>query len=57
MPPSIAYFRKISHYLNELRGIPTSYFVDPQDIFRRIQIGEILPAYVDRYLADILPIK
>jgi cytochrome c biogenesis protein CcmG/thiol:disulfide interchange protein DsbE len=43
--------------LYEMRGIPTSYFVDPQGIIRRIQIGEILPEYEDRYLMDILPLK
>jgi cytochrome c biogenesis protein CcmG/thiol:disulfide interchange protein DsbE len=43
--------------LYEMRGIPTSFFIDSQGIIRRIQIGEILPEYVDRYLADILPLK
>jgi cytochrome c biogenesis protein CcmG, thiol:disulfide interchange protein DsbE len=42
--------------LYEMRGIPTSYFIDSNGILRRIQIGEILPKYLDNYLSEILPI-
>jgi cytochrome c biogenesis protein CcmG/thiol:disulfide interchange protein DsbE len=43
--------------LYEMRGIPTSYFIDPQGVIRRIQIGEILPEYLESYLSEILPRK
>ncbi len=36
-------------------GLPTSYFIDPQGILQRIQIGAMLPEKLDEYLAEILP--
>ena len=36
-------------------GLPTSYFIDPQGILQRIQIGGMLPEKLDEYLAEILP--
>jgi hypothetical protein len=40
-----------------MRGIPTIFFIDSQGIIRRIQIGEILPEYMDRYLEEIIPLQ
>jgi thiol-disulfide isomerase/thioredoxin len=36
-------------------GLPSSFFIDPDGILRRIQIGAIPPEKLDEYLAEILP--
>jgi peroxiredoxin len=43
--------------LYQVHGIPSSYFIDQQGVLRRIQIGEILPEYLDSYFSEILPFK
>jgi peroxiredoxin len=45
----------VSAGLYGMIGLPTSYFIDPQGILQRIQIGGMLPEKLDEYLAEILP--
>ena len=45
----------VSAGLYGMVGLPTSYFIDPQGILQRIQIGGMLPEKLDEYLTEILP--
>jgi peroxiredoxin len=38
-----------------IHGLPASYFIDKEGILRRIQIGAMLPADIERYTLEILP--
>lgn len=46
---------EVSTGLYGMRGLPTSYFIDPEGVIRRIQIGAMLPDKLEGYLAEILP--
>lgn len=43
--------------LYHMYGIPVSYFIDSKGILRRIQIGEILPEYLNNTFSEIIPLK
>lgn len=40
--------------LYQVQGLPTSFFIDAQGIIRRVQVGALLPEYVEEALAEIL---
>jgi peroxiredoxin len=44
----------VSAMLYGMRGLPTSYFIDPEGVIQRIQVGTMLPEKIDEYLAEIL---
>lgn len=44
----------VSAVLYGMRGLPTSYFIDPAGVIQRIQVGAMLPEKIDEYLAEIL---
>lgn len=44
----------VSVDLYGMRGLPTSYFIDPGGVIQRIQIGPMLPDKIDEYLTEIL---
>ena len=44
----------VSAGLYGMRGLPTSYFIDPEGLIQRIQVGAMSPEKLDEYLAEIL---
>ena len=44
----------VSADLYGMRGLPTSYFIDPGGVIQRIQVGPMRPDQIDAYLTEIL---
>jgi len=44
----------VSTGLYGMRGLPTSYFIDPEGVIQRIQVGAMLPEKLDEFLTEIL---
>jgi cytochrome c biogenesis protein CcmG, thiol:disulfide interchange protein DsbE len=44
----------VSSGLYGMRGLPTSYFIDPEGVLQRIQVGAMLPEKLEEYLGEIL---
>jgi peroxiredoxin len=44
----------VSAGLYGMRGLPTSYFIDPEGVIQRIQVGAMLPEKLDEFLTEIL---
>ena len=44
----------VSAGLYGMRGLPTSYFIDPEGVIQPIQVGAMLPEKLDEFLTEIL---